>query len=449
MTAESFDFVVIGGGSGGIAAAKRASAHGARVALIERDRLGGTCVNRGCVPKKIMWNAAGIAAAIGDARGYGFAVEAAPFDWGTLTRAREGYIARLNDMYRRGLDVAAVTLIEGMATFVDAHTIEAGKRRLTAAHVLIATGSRPEVPAVAGGTLGITSDGFFALDEQPRHAAIVGGGYIAVELAGVLQNLGTAVTMLLRGDELLTRFDAGIRQALMDEMRAHGVNFITCAGIARIERAGTTLRVTLDNGEAHSGFDTLIWATGRRGYTDGFGLERAGVALGERGEIRVDEFQNTNVSGVYAIGDVTDRVPLTPVAIAAGRRLADRLFGGQPQAKLDYALIPTVVFSHPPVGTVGTSEADACAAYGNSVKVYQTRFTPLYHAFSEHKPTTLVKLVTVGPREKVVGAHIVGLAADEMIQGFAVAIKMGATKADFDNTVAIHPTSAEEFVLLR
>lgn len=449
MTAEAFDFIVVGGGSGGIAAAKRASAHGARVALIERDRLGGTCVNRGCVPKKIMWNAASIAAAIGDARDYGFAIDSAPFDWGAFTRTRENYIARLNDIYRRGLDVAAVTTIDGTATFFDAHTVEIGKRRLTAAHVLIATGSWPEIPPVTGGALGITSDGFFALDRQPRHAAVVGGGYIAVELAGVLQGLGTAVTMLLRGNELLTRFDADVRQALMDEMRAHGVNFITGASIARVDRAGAILSIALDNGEAHSGFDTLIWATGRRGYTDGFGLERTGVALGERGEVRVDEFQNTNVASVYAIGDVTDRVPLTPVAIAAGRRLADRLFGGQPQAKLDYELIPTVVFSHPPVGTIGLSEADARTAYGDSVKVHQARFTPLYYACSDSKPTTLMKLVTVGPREKVIGAHIVGLAADEMIQGFAVAIKMGATKADFDNTVAIHPTSAEEFVLLR
>lgn len=449
MTAETFDLIVVGGGSGGIAAAKRARGHGARVALIERDRLGGTCVNRGCVPKKILWNAASIAAAIGDARDYGFAIDAAPFDWGEFTRSREAYIARLNDMYRRGLDVAGVTTIDGTATFVDAHTIEVGKRRLSAPHVLIATGSRPEIPPVDGGTLGITSDGFFALDRQPRHAAIVGGGYIAVEFAGALQALGSSVTMLLRGNELLTRFDAGIRQTLMDEMRAHGVNFITCASIKRIERAGTALNIVLDNGESHSGFDALIWATGRRANADSVGLERTGVALGERGEVCVDKFQNTNVSGVYAIGDVTDRVPLTPVAIAAGRRLADRLFGGQPQAKLDYELIPTVVFSHPPVGTVGLSETDARAAYGNSVKVYQTRFTPLYYAFSEYKPTTLMRLVTVGPHEKVIGAHIVGLAADEMIQGFAVAIKMGATKADFDNTVAIHPTSAEEFVLLR
>ena len=232
-------------------------------------------------------------------------------------------------------------------------------------------------------------------------------------------------------------------------MRAHGVNFVTGANIKRIERVGTELSIVLDKGASHGGFDTLIWATGRRANTDGVGLERTGVALGERGEVRVDEFQNSNVAGVYAIGDVTDRVPLTPVAIAAGRRLADRLFGGRPHAKLDYELIPTVVFSHPPVGTVGLSEADARAAHGDSVKVYQARFTPLYYAFSERKPTTLMKLVTVGPREKIVGAHVVGLAADEMIQGFAVAIKMGATKSDFDNTVAIHPTSAEEFVLLR
>ena len=449
MSRFDYDFIVVGGGSGGIAAAKRAAAHGARVALIEHDRLGGTCVNRGCVPKKMLWNASSIAGAINDARAYGFSVGDARLDWSALARLRSTHIARLNALYGRGLDVAEVKHVPGTARFVDAQTVEVENQRLRANHILIATGSRPERPPLPGAELGLTSDEFFELDRQPERVAIVGGGYIAVEFAGLLQGLGSAVSMFLRGDELLTRFDVSIRQTLTDEMRAHGVNFITCANIAAVERDGTQLRLRLTGGDEHGHLDALIWAVGRRPNTADLRLANAGVAVDGRGAVGVDEWQNTNVAGVYAIGDVTERLPLTPVAIAAGRRLADRLFGGQTDAKLDYDLVPTVVFSHPPVGTVGLSEADARAAFGNSVKIYQTRFTPLYYAFHERKPMTVMKLVTVGAKEKIVGAHVVGLAADEMIQGFAVAIKMGATKADFDNTVAIHPTSAEEFVLLR
>lgn len=449
MSTTDYDFIVIGGGSGGIAAAKRAAAHGARVALIEHDRLGGTCVNRGCVPKKMLWNASSIAGVISDARAYGFAVGEARLDWSALTQLRSTHIARLNEVYGRGLDVAEVKHIPGTASFVDVRTVEVASQRLRANHILIATGSRPERPPLPGAELGMISDDFFDMAKQPERVAIVGGGYIAVEFAGLLQGLGSAVSMFLRGDELLSRFDVSVRQTLTDEMRAHGVNFITCANIAAVERDGEHLRVRLTDGEEHGHLDALIWAIGRRPNTADLRLANAGVTVDARGAVGVDEWQNTNVAGIYAVGDVTERLPLTPVAIAAGRRLADRLFGGQTDAKLDYDLVPTVVFSHPPVGTVGLSEADARAAYGNSVKIYQTRFAPLYYAFHERKPMTVMKLVTAGPKEKIVGAHVVGLAADEMIQGFAVAIKMGATKADFDNTVAIHPTSAEEFVLLQ
>lgn len=448
--AREFDLVVIGGGSGGVATARRAAGHGARVALIEKDRIGGTCVNRGCVPKKVMWHAASIAETIEDARDYGFDVEAKGFNWSALRQAREAYLERLNGIYHRGLEASAVSEIAGEARFIDAHTVEVNGERLTAPHVLVATGSRPEVPDVAGAELGITSDGFFELEREPKRAVVIGGGYIAVELAGLLNSLGSEVSLFLRGDTLLRRFDASLRDTLMEEMQKNQINILTSVHLQCIERDGEGLTLCIGNGERITGFETVIWATGRRPYTDGLNLETAGVRTNERGEITVDAFQNTTVPGIYAVGDVTGRLPLTPVAIAAGRRLADRLFGGKPEARLDYANVPTVVFSHPPIGTVGMTEEEARELYGEAgVKVYQTRFTPMYHALTRRRSPTVMKLVTVGEREKIVGCHVIGLFADEIIQGFAVAVKMGATKGDFDNTVAIHPTSAEELVTLR
>jgi len=279
---------------------------------------------------------------------------------------------------------------------------------------------------------------------------VVGGGYVAVELAGVLKSLGTEVSMLLRGETLLARFDVSVREALMEEMQKDGISVITSTRIARIERDGGALTVVIDGDQRLSGFDTLLWAIGRRASTDELNLESAGVALDAEGFVITDDYQNTNIDGIYAIGDVTTRLALTPVAIAAGRRLADRLFGNQPTARLDYENIPTVVFSHPPIGTVGLSEQAARALYGVSeVKIYQARFTSLYHGILTRRQPTLVKLVTVGERERIVGCHLIGRNVDEIIQGFAVAVKMGASKSDFDNTVAIHPTSAEELVTLR
>lgn len=447
---DHYDLIAIGGGSGGIAVARQAAHHGARCAVIEPARLGGTCVNRGCVPKKILWYAAAVAGSLHDAPAYGFNVTQGSFDWARLKVARDTYLARLNQIYRDNLDASGVTLVEGTAAFIDPHTLAVSGRRYHADHIVIATGGRPRLPDIAQARLGITSDGFFGLFQQPRNVAIAGAGYIAVELAGLLNALGSRVTLLLRHGELLERFDAMIRAALAEEMRDNGIHILAETEIEGVARAADgVLTLHCGNRQSLSGFDTLIWAIGRRANTEQLNLAAAGVTVAADGSLPVDAFQNTNVPGIYAVGDVTGRAALTPVAIAAGRRLADRLCGGQPASRLDYDDIPTVVFGHPPVGTVGLSEGEARARHGDAVKVYQSRYTPLYHALTARKPRTTVKLVTVGEQERIVGCHIVGLGADEILQGFAVAVRMGATKRDFDRTVAIHPTAAEEFVTLR
>ena len=451
MMTERFDYLVIGGGSGGIASARRAAGHGARTALIAGGAIGGTCVNVGCVPKKVMWNAASVAETLRDAPAYGFDITCNGFSWPKIKRARDAYIKRLNDIYYRNLDVSGVRLIEGWAGFVDSHTVAVGDNQYYADHILIATGGRPQVPDIPGAELGITSDGFFQLEKQPAHAVVVGAGYIAVEFVGLLNSLGTEVMMLLRREGFLKRFDPVLRETLMEEMQNAGVNILTCIHLDRLE-AEENNKITLHSttGESITGIDTVIWAIGRAPNTQNLGLELAGVQTDKQGHIKVDDFQNTNVSGIYAVGDVTGRVQLTPVAIAAGRRLADRLFGGQANARIDYDNIPTVIFSHPPIGTIGMSEDQARKIYGEGwVKCYQSRFTSMFYAVTERKPPTVMKLVTVGDQQKIIGCHVIGEHADEIIQGFAVAVKMGATKADFDNTMAIHPTSAEEFVTLR
>jgi glutathione reductase (NADPH) len=447
---HTWDYLVIGGGSGGIASARRAAAHGARVALIEAGRLGGTCVNLGCVPKKVMWHAAGIAEALLDADGYGFDVDVGGFDWAKLKAGRDAYVERLNGIYARNLEGSGVTRISGFARFVAPRTVEVSGERHGAEHVLVATGGRPRVPQLPGAEHGITSDGFFELFARPAKVAIVGAGYIAAELAFVLALLGSDVTLLLRHQELLRRFDVSLRETLMREMTSHGINVLSCIHLERVERVTDgTLTLVGSTGERLSGIDTLIWAIGRDPCTLGLGLDLAGVELDAGGHVEVDEWQATSARGVYAVGDVTGRWPLTPVAIAAGRRLADRLFGGEPTARLDYELIPSVVFTHPPIGTVGLTEDEARDRWGDAVRIHASRFTSLYHAVTARRTASVVKLVTVGPDEKVVGVHVIGIGADELIQGFAVAVRMGATKADFDRTVAIHPTAAEELVTLR
>jgi len=446
---SNYDYLVIGGGSGGVATARRAAEYGARVVLIEASRLGGTCVNVGCVPKKVMWHAAQIGHILHDAANYGFELDARGLHWPTLKQRRDAYIERLNGIYANMLDKAGVEVVRGYARFVDANTVEVERQQLSARHIVIATGGRPTVPGIPGAELGITSDGFFELADQPAHVTVVGSGYIAVELAGALRGLGSEVTMLLRREHLLRPFDEMIRDELMTAMRDQGIDIITQTQVQRVQRADNgRLHLSCSGQQTQLDTDSLIWAIGREPNTEGLRLQQAGVEHDANGVITVDEWQNTNVDGIHAIGDIIGEAELTPVAIAAGRKLAARLFQHQADAKMDYSTIPTVVFSHPPIGTVGLTEAQAREQF-NDVHVYRTRFTAMYHALSEHKPKTSMKLVCAGEAESVVGCHIIGEGADEMLQGFAVAIKMGATKADFDNTVAIHPTSAEELVTMR
>jgi len=447
---KHYDLIAIGGGSGGLSVAERAARYGARCAVAESGRLGGTCVNVGCVPKKIMWYGASLAHSLDDAPGYGFRLERRGFDWQALKDARDAYIRRINDWYISYLADSQVDLLRGCARFADAHTLEVNSERYSADHIVIATGGRPSVPDLPGAELGITSDGFFELEECPQRVAVVGSGYIAVELAGMFQALGADVTLLLRGELLLRPFDAMLRENLMAQMVNDGVAILPNTRIKAVARlADGSLRVRCDGRSEDLHVDVLLWAVGREPLTRDLNLEAAGVVLRQDGAIPTDAFQNTNIPGIYAIGDITDRFPLTPVAIGAGRRLADRLFNNQPDRRLVYENIPTVVFSHPPIGTVGLTEAEARETHGHAVKIYQTRFTSMYHAFTEHKVETAMKLVCVGTQEQIVGCHIIGPNADEMLQGFAVAIRMGATKRDFDDTVAIHPTSAEELVTMR
>lgn len=446
---QSLDLLVVGGGSGGLACAQRAAQYGAKVALLEYRRLGGTCVNVGCVPKKVMWNAVQIAEALADAQHYGFDARSAGHDWLALKRARDGYVARLNALYERNLAAQGIEYVAGRARFAAARLIEANGRRFAARHVVIATGGEPTVPDLPGAQCGITSNGFFALEERPRRVAIVGGGYVACELASAFHGLGAEVTLFVRKDRPLGHFDEMLGTALLREMRAQGIAVQTQVTPAAVrgKRGNTTLIAT--GGGEFTGFDCLLWAIGRTPNVADLGLERTGVAVDAGGFILTDAYQDTNVAGIHAIGDVTGRAALTPVAIAAGRRLSDRLFGGMRERRLDYDCIPTVIFTHPPIGTVGLSEAQARARHLNAVKVYQSDFVGMVHALTDRKPRTDMKLVCAGADERIVGCHVIGAGADEMLQGFAVAVRMGATKRDFDDTVAIHPTSAEEFVTMR
>jgi glutathione reductase (NADPH) len=447
---EIVDLFVVGGGSGGIATARRAAEYGARVALAEAGRLGGTCVNVGCVPKKLMWNAAELAGAMQEARDYGFDVTTAGHDWAGLKVKRDAYVSRLNGIYESNLEKSKVELLRGWAKVLDAHTVEIAGRRITAERIVLATGGRPRRPDIPGAELGIDSDGFFELPQRPQRVTLVGAGYVAVELAGVFAALGSEVTMVWRGTTLLREFDPLLGAASEEGLTAGGhVTLVPKAIPTALQRAADgRIELRLDNGELLTGQDAVIWAVGREPLTS-FIDPQVGIARDANGFIEVDEYQQTNVPSMLAIGDITGRATLTPVAIAAGRRLADRIWGGKSARKLSYENIPTVIFGHPPLGTVGLSEPAARAQFGDAVKCYNSTFVQMYYAMGEKKPRTHMKLVTVGAEERIVGVHMAGRGVDEMLQGFAVAVRMGATKRDFDDTVAIHPTAAEELVTMR
>src|SRR5690554_3087339 len=448
-----YDYLAIGAGSGGIASANRAAIRGAKAAVIEAKAVGGTCVNVGCVPKKVMWYGAHIAEAVKYAEAYGFELAQNAFSWNTLVKNREAYIERIHGSYHRGFQGNGVEYIEGFAKFVGPNEVEVNGERITADHITIAVGGRATIPNVPGAEYGIDSDGFFALTEQPKKAVVVGAGYIAVALAQVMATLDTDSNLLVRHDRPLRSFEPAIIEQLLERMKQDGtVQLHTQSGVAKVEKqADGTLTVHTVRDEVIEGVDCLVWAIGREPATDKINLAAAGVEADEWGYIRTDKYQNTNVKGVYAVGDITGEAELTPVAIKAGRQLAERLFNKDlPDAHMDYSLIPTIVFSHPPIGTMGLTEQEANEKYGaKEVTVYNSSFAAMYNAITPHRALNTFKLVCVGSDEKVVGIHGIGEGMDEILQGFAVAIKMGATKADFDATVALHPTSAEEFVTLR
>ncbi|WP_375278126.1 glutathione-disulfide reductase [Alteromonas australica] len=445
-----FDYICIGGGSGGIASANRAAKHGKNVAIIEAKDIGGTCVNVGCVPKKAMWYGAQVAEAIHKyAPEYGFDVTLNTFSWDSLIASRQAYIERIHASYDRALTANNVTLIRGFATFIDNKTIEVDGEHYTADHITIATGGRPIIPDIPGAQHGIDSDGFFALREQPKRAVVVGAGYIGVELAGVMHSLGTDTHLVVRKHAPLRHFDPLIHETLVDMIHAEGCTLHNHASVEKVERNDDgTLSIHLTNDEVLEA-DCLIWAIGRQPATDVIAIENTDVELTDKGMVKVDKYQNTTAENIYAVGDITGKAELTPVAVKAGRLLSERLFNGQKDAHMDYSTIPTVVFSHPPIGTIGLTEPEAIEAYGESeVKVYTSSFASMYTAVTRHRQLTKMKLVCAGKEEKVVGLHGIGHGMDEILQGFAVAIKMGATKTDFDACVAIHPTSAEEFVTM-
>ncbi|HMB72819.1 MAG TPA: glutathione-disulfide reductase [Gammaproteobacteria bacterium] len=445
-----YDLITLGAGSGGLSIVERAAGYGRRCAVVERGKIGGTCVNAGCVPKKIMWFGANLAQMIEDAGHYGFDLKCQGFDWSKLVARRETYIANINNYYHGYMKELGIDEITGSASFVDSHTIAVDGKQYSASQIAIATGTRPRKPDIPGVEHAITSDGFFELESQPARVAIAGSGYIAVELAGVLRALGSEVSLYLRKHHVLGEFDELVSRTLLEELTRSGIDIRIECEITRIERAADgRLEVQDNHGVGSDRLDQVIYAIGRDPDLEDLRLDDAGVVVDARGFIETDLYQCTSQPHIFALGDVTGRAPLTPVAIAAGRRLADRLYDHQTERHLDYQLIPSVVFSHPPVGTIGMTEAEARGEYGDRVRIYQTRFTAMYNSISGHDVPTAMKLVCLDAEEKIIGCHLIGPAVDEMLQGFAVAIRMGACKRDFDDTVAIHPTSAEELVTMR
>ena len=446
MPSTSFDFFVIGAGSGGVRAARMAAGMGVRVAVAEASALGGTCVNLGCIPKKLYSNAAHYAEGFEEARGYGWNVAESTLDWARLKANRAVEISRLNGIYERLLLDAGVTLLRGRARLVDPHTVEVNGQRFEARHVLVATGGQPLMPEVPGRQLAVSSDDMFDLARFPSQLVVVGAGYIACEMASIFRGLGAQVTQLVRGPQLLRGFDADVAMFVMDEMRKKGVDIRLLTKIESMQSVDGRVAVRLHDGQTLLA-DTVLSATGRGPNTAGLGLQEAGVTVGPRGEVIVDDHYQSNLPSVHAVGDVTDTVQLTPVALAEAMVLVDHLFGNATR-RMHYELIPTAVFTHPNIGTVGLTEAQARAKYA-AVRVYRSDFKALRHTLSGSSERTLMKLVVDDASDLVVGAHMVGADAGEIIQGFAVALRAGATKAVFDSTIGIHPTVAEEFVTLR
>ena len=441
---KHYDMIAIGAGSGGLSAVERASEYGKKCAVVEVNLVGGTCVNVGCVPKKVMWFAANAAQTIKNSNGFGFDISINDFSWTKLKDGRENYINGINEWYDGYLEKLGIDYFHGFGKLIDKNTISVNGENLTADTIILSPGGEPSVPKIEGAKYGITSDGFFELNKLPKRVAVVGGGYIGVELAGVLNSLGSEVSLFVRSQKLLNGFDELIQSSLENDYREHGIKIEFGTSIDKISKDKT---LHTNKGD-FSGYEQIIWTVGRDPLTQHLGLENAGVKTDQRGFILTNKFQKTNIGNIYALGDATGRAPLTPVAIAAGRRLSDRLYNNMKNRRLSYENIPTVVFTHPPIGTIGMTEEEARKKFKN-VKVYQSQFTPMADALSDHKTTTALKLVCVNNNEKVVGCHIMGHGADEMLQGFSVAIKMGATKKQFDDTVAIHPTSAEELVTMR
>ena len=447
MTREyDFDLITIGAGSGGVRASRVAAQYGARVAIVEERYLGGTCVNVGCIPKKLFVYASEFSEAFEDAAGFGWTVPKSSFDWRKLIANKNHEIERLNGVYGKLLTDSGVRIVNGRAVVIEPHTVAIGNERLTTRYILVATGGWPTIPEIPGAELAISSNEAFFLERFPSRAIIVGGGYIGVEFAGIFHGLGAKVTLVHRGPLFLRGFDDDLRQALAGEMRKREIELHFNSLVEKIEGNRAGVRVTLSDGASLEA-DLIMFATGRAPNSRGLGLEEAGIALDANGAVMVDRYSCSSVPNIYAVGDVTNRRNLTPVAIAEGRAVAETLFNGKPMS-VEYENVPSAVFSQPPIGTVGLTEAEARERYGE-VDVYKSSFRPLKHTVSGRDERAFMKLVVDPKTDRVVGCHMMGPDAGEIIQGLAIALKCNATKAQFDATIGIHPSAAEEFVTMR
>lgn len=446
-----YDLLILGAGSGGLAAAEQAAKLGAKVGIIESRIIGGTCVNAGCIPKKIMWNAASLADFLFYSREYGFELKLKKFSYQTLVKNRNKFIKHLNKIYADRMKKYKIDYIKGHAKFVDAHSVSVNGKHHSAKHIIIAVGCDPNIPDIQGKELGIGSDKFFQLKKQPKSIAIIGNGYISVEMGSLLNKLGSKVKILIRGDCLLDKFDPMVRKRITNYFVTSDIKLITHADSFKITKGkNKLLSISCKNGKHITNVETVLFATGRKPRTHEINLKVTGIKLNNKGYIVTNKFSTTSCKHIYAIGDVTGKKMLTPVAVAEGRLLARRLFGKEKDLFLDFKNIPTVIFSHPPIGSVGMTTQEACEKYGkDNLKIYEVEFNPIFYALSSHKVPTFIKLITLKANKKIVGLHMIGEGVEEILQGFAVAVKMGATKSDFDKTVAIHPTSAEELVTMK